>query len=239
MPRRHALHVRLVDDGFMPRAVGAGLAGRGAVADHHAFRHEAGAVRLALDQIRALGANLIAEQAVVPDQLSRVVAGIRIEQELVAIESVAVLRCVGPMHAVAVVLARREARHIAVPNLVGVFGQGDARRLRAGLVEQAEIHAGRVRGEQRKVDAAAVRGGAEWPWVPRIELHRRQSSSSSAVPSMGSTNSRAARNGIGKSTGRFAPSYRISWNSLSARNSGSSSPPARCDPLAESSRAMP
>src|SRR5665648_215923 len=168
-------------------------------------------------------------------------ARIGVEQQLVGVEAMAVARRVRPMHAVAVELARGEARHIAVPHLVGVLRQRDARRLGAARVKQAKLHARRMSGEQGEVYAAPVIGRAKRPRRPGIELqlHCRQSSSPSAGLSRGSTSSSAARKGIGKNTGRCSPSYTISWNSLSARNNGSSSPPARCDPLKESSRAMP
>jgi len=53
-------------------------------------------------------------------------------------------------------------RHIAVPDLVGVFGQFDARGLAlAGLVEQAELDPCRMRREQREVNPLAVPSGTQ------------------------------------------------------------------------------
>ena len=57
-------------------------------------------------------------------------------------------------------------RHIAVPDLVGIFGQLDARCLAlAAVVEEAELDPRRVRREQREVDPLAVPGGS-----PRMRL---------------------------------------------------------------------
>ena len=91
----HALDVRLVDDGFMPWPVGARLRRAHAVGDDHAFRHEARAVGLALDEVGAFGADLIAEQAVVPDELPGIRLRVRVEQQLVAVEAVAPFGRVG------------------------------------------------------------------------------------------------------------------------------------------------
>jgi hypothetical protein len=56
-------------------------------------------------------------------------AGIRIEQQLVGIEAVSGARLVGAMDANAVDRAGVHVRQIAVPDLVGAFGQLDTRCL--------------------------------------------------------------------------------------------------------------
>ena len=69
----------------------------------------------------------------------------------------ALLGLVRTVHAIAVDEPRRGAFEVAVPDLVGVLGQRDALELAlAGGVEQAQLDAGRVRREQREVDAVAV-----------------------------------------------------------------------------------
>src|ERR1700722_7989752 len=69
---------------------------------------------------------------------------------------------VGTVHAVAIDRRRPQIAHIAMPNLVGVFGQRNALDLLfAARVEQAELDFRGVRGEQREIDALAVPGHAE------------------------------------------------------------------------------
>ena len=65
------------------------------------------------------------------------------------------------MHAVAVELARPDVGQVAVPDLVGVFGQGDAVGLAPAVgVEQAQFDLGGVGGEQGEIDARSVPGRA-------------------------------------------------------------------------------
>ena len=137
VPSGHALDMRLVDDRLVPGPVGPIVERKRAAARNHAFGHERRAVGPALDEVAALGADLVSEQAVVPDQRPRIGFRIRIEEKLVAVEAMSVARHVGAMDSIAVALTRPEFRHVAVPDLIGVFGQRDTVRLRAALVEQA------------------------------------------------------------------------------------------------------
>ena len=85
-----------------------------------------------------------------------------------------VLRLVGAVHAVAVDRAGPRVGQIAVPDLVGVFGQLDALELAlAVVVEQAELDLGRVGREQREIDAEPVPGGAERKGRPSRMRERR------------------------------------------------------------------
>ena len=65
--------------------------------------------------------------------------------------------------AIAVELVRPGVRQEAVPDHVGLLGQRDPTRFfrRVGRVEQAQFDLGRVRGEEREVDADAGPGRAE------------------------------------------------------------------------------
>src|SRR5205085_1739475 len=77
------------------------------------------------------------------------------------IEAMALIGLVGPMHAKAIESARADLGHPAVPDLVAILGQLDARRLSlAPFVEQADLDLRRVRGEKREVDSFAVPRGA-------------------------------------------------------------------------------
>ena len=103
-------------------------------------------------------ANPIAEHRVGPRQVAADGLGIRIEEELVGIEAMALLGHVRPVHAIAVELAGRDVGQIAVPDLIGVFRHQDAMR-RPRLPtwsEQTEFHARCMLGEEGEVDPAAV-----------------------------------------------------------------------------------
>jgi len=159
-----ALDVGLVNQGFFPgRKV---LPGRAAPIeiriDHHAFRHEGCAVPFVETQVFFLGADGVAIAGVVPLHRPGVASGVGVEQQLVGIEPVAGLRLVGAVHPIAIDLAGLDAFDIAVENLVGVVRQGDAADLLAPFgVEQAELDAGRVGGEQGEIHAPTVEAGAE------------------------------------------------------------------------------
>ena len=82
-----------------------------------------------------------------------------------------VLRPVGTMHAIAVQQIGPRVRQIGVPDLVGVFGQPDARHLVvAGGIEEAEIDRLGILREQREIDALAVPGGAQRIGPPRPDI---------------------------------------------------------------------
>ena len=88
--------------------------------------------------------------------------GVGVEQQLVVVEAVAGLGLVRAVHPIAVELARAHVGQVAVPDLVGVLGQRDARDLAlAGVVEQAQLDLFRVRREQREVGAGTVPGRAQ------------------------------------------------------------------------------
>ena len=165
--RRMALgvsaHVRLVKDRPVPRDVRPPrlLMPVEVRIDDDRLRHERGAVALVERQIVALGADRVPEARRVPLELADVRARVRIEQQLVRVEPVAGVGRVRPVDAVSVDGARPDVGDVAVPDLVGEFGQLDSRRLAIALpVEEAHFHFRRVRGEQREVDALAVPAGA-------------------------------------------------------------------------------
>src|ERR1019366_2385444 len=82
---------------------------------------------------------------------------IGIEQQLVGVEAVAVLRLIGSMNPIAIKLSGRNVVQISVPDVFGTLGQFDALEFAAALtVEQAELDLLRVGREQRKIGAPAV-----------------------------------------------------------------------------------
>src|SRR5271170_7182573 len=96
---------------------------------------------------------------------------IRVEQQLVRVEAVALIGLIGAVHAIAIDCARPDPRHVAMPNLIGVFGEIDARGLAlAFLVEQADLDSARMRREQGEIDAVPVPGGPERVWQPLGDL---------------------------------------------------------------------
>ena len=154
-----AAHMGLVDDGAipghrLPHLLALPVEVR---VDNDRFRHEGRAV--ALVERAVLFAHLVAEDRGIPLQLADVRARVRVEQQLVRIEAMAFVGLVGTMHAKTVNGARTNVGHVAVPDLVAVFRQLDARGLRLPLgIEEAQLHLGRVRREQREVDPFAVPG---------------------------------------------------------------------------------
>ena len=83
---------------------------------------------------------------------------VRVEQELVGVEVVAVCGVVWAVYPVAVELAGTRAEQVTVPHAIGALGQGDAAHLLARGVEEAKIHLLGVLGEKREVHALAVPG---------------------------------------------------------------------------------
>ena len=88
--------------------------------DDDAFRHERRAV--ALVECRVVPAlHPVAEDRRVPLQLAGVAAGVGVQQELVWVEAVSLLRFVGPVHAITINLPGFDASNPAVEELVRVF----------------------------------------------------------------------------------------------------------------------
>src|SRR5687767_14464335 len=93
----------------------------------------------------------------------------------------AVMRRERSMDAVAVELCRMDVRHVAVPDHVGLFGQRNGQRFHVGVarVEQAQLDARRVLGEDGEVDSDTIPGRAErmrraWPYTKVANRHSRR-----------------------------------------------------------------
>ena len=135
--------------------------GEGGV-DDLGLGHVGRAVALVEGQVAVLVADGVAEQRLGPAQPAHQLAGIGVDQQLVGVEAVAGVGLVGAVHAVAVDLPGVGVGQVAVPDLVGVFGQFDTLQFTLALgVEQAELHLGGMGGKQREVDPQAVPGGAQ------------------------------------------------------------------------------
>jgi len=81
---------------------------RRGLVDHDGLRHSAGIVAAVERQIRARISGPVAEMRVAPDQPAGKRLGVRVDEQLVGVETKAALGLVGPMHPVAVELARRD-----------------------------------------------------------------------------------------------------------------------------------
>jgi hypothetical protein len=94
---------------------------------------------------------------IIPRELTAELLGVRVDQQLVGVEAMAVIRFIRAVHAVAVKLARRDVRQIDVPHVVGALRQHDALDLAlAFAIEQAQFDFRRIGGEQSEIGAAAV-----------------------------------------------------------------------------------
>src|SRR5215469_1249016 len=128
--------------------------------DDDAFRHEWRAVALVESRIVARF-ELISENRRVPFQIPEMSARIRVKHQFVGIEAVSGGRFVGPAYTVAVNRAGMRVRDIAMPDLVGEFGQLDSRDLTlASVVEETKLDARRRCREECEIDPSAVPGGA-------------------------------------------------------------------------------
>ncbi len=159
----NALDVRLVDHGVGPGAVGAQVRppGHGRI-DHHAFRHHECRIAPVEGEIAAAVADPVAEDRIVPADLAVEFQRVGVEQQLVGIEAVAVVRLVGTVDAIAVKLAGADLGQVAVPDLVGVFRKRHPGQLApSAAVEEAELDPAGVGGEEREIRARSVPGRTE------------------------------------------------------------------------------
>src|SRR5712671_3415294 len=121
-----------------------------------------GAVAAIEGEVVAWAADPVAEHHVAPPHLPGDRRGIGIEQQFVWVEAMPGGGIVRPMHAIAIELVGPHLRQIAVPYLVGVIGEFDARLLvLPGPVEQAQLDLFGMGREQREIDALAVPRRAE------------------------------------------------------------------------------
>src|SRR5689334_12006507 len=90
-----------------------------------------------------LGFELVAEHFRPPAQGAYMGLGVWVKQQFVRVETMAVLRIVWAVNAIAVNRPRARVGEISVPDLVGIFGQFDASDFLAAVrLEQAELDLG-------------------------------------------------------------------------------------------------
>ena len=164
---RNAAQVDFVDHAVTPVGGGplAAAPVERQVVHHHRLGHGGRAVAAVHRQVGAGVVQAIAEQRVAPVDRAGQLARVRVEQQFVRVEAMAVARIVGTMGPQAVDQAGLR---------VGQVGRARSRRcIRAGRsgktqflaaagVEQADFDAGGVGREHREVHAQAVADGAQW-----------------------------------------------------------------------------
>ena len=159
---RQAPDVRFIDDGVLPGHQRPPLRSRRRrLRDHDRLRHDLSVVAPVEGQVLARAAVVKAVVQIARDELSGELLCVRIQEQLVGIEAMALLGLVRTMDAVAVVLAGADIGQIAVPDVIRPFRQRHTLALATTGVEQAELDLLRMRGEQREVGAAAVEGRPE------------------------------------------------------------------------------
>ena len=156
---RHPAHMAFVDEGLVPgHARRTVVAPRERVVDDDRLRHRAGAVLWVGHEVLLRAADRVAEGLVrwldgAADRLR-----VRVEEELPGVEPVTLLRLVGAVDAEAVELPGPGVGQVRVPDEIGALAERD--RFRgdgvARPVEETEVHARRVLGEDREVHASAV-----------------------------------------------------------------------------------
>ncbi len=147
------LDVGLVDDALVVRRV------RVAVVlpveervDDNRLHHVRAAVKVVAVVRRV---ELVAEQGLVPVDLTLDRLGVGVEQQLRRVAPVPVRRVVGTVHPEAVALTRAEVAQVAMPDEGVDLGQLEP-SLAPGRIEQAELHPVSHLGEQSEVRADAV-----------------------------------------------------------------------------------
>src|SRR3954447_7214930 len=110
--------------------------------------------------MRVVAAGREAEDRVVAEELTIERPGVGVGQELVRVPAQPAMRIERPVDAEAVPLPRPDARHVAVPDVVGHLLEPDP-VLAAVVAEQADVDALGLRCEQCEVGALAVPRRAE------------------------------------------------------------------------------
>src|SRR5262245_23387548 len=140
------LYVRFVDDGRTPAAPRSTVVSpcvRGIL--HNTFGHHWRAVSPVHREIAAMRARTITEKRVVPDYAAVEPARVRIDQELIGVETMPFFWSIGAIHAVAIVLAGHYALEVAMPDLVSPQRQADAARFVPPVgLKQAEVDGARM-----------------------------------------------------------------------------------------------
>src|SRR6185437_2075153 len=128
--------------------------------DHPALWRAGGAVALVEGEIGLRMAQPIAEMRIAPEKRAFEPFGVGLDQQLVGIEALSLLRAVRAVHPIAVEKTRPRLGKVTVPDLVRALAQIDSLHLApAARVEQAELHLVGVGREKREIDTLPIPGG--------------------------------------------------------------------------------
>ncbi len=147
--QRQPANVSFVDHRVVPRnAWRTVVTPRERGIDHTALRRARGAVTLVEGQIFASAPEAVAEMRVAPVQGALQMLRVRLDEQFVGIEAVALGRIVGAMHAVTVERAGSCFGQIDMPDLIRALADVDALQLVfAARIEDAQFDLGGVRRE--------------------------------------------------------------------------------------------
>ena len=136
---RHATHMGFVEDRVIPRRVGAPVVPPlEAILGHRGFHDCGRAVAPVEAQIRARAMHAIAEHGIGPSNVPHELLCVWVEQELVRIEAMTVVRLVRPMRAKTVHEPWLRLRQVAMPDVEILFRQPTQERIHL-LAGQAEV----------------------------------------------------------------------------------------------------
>src|SRR5262249_37389515 len=114
-------------------------------------------------QVRLGIADSITPELIMPLDVAADCLRVRIEDDLVGVEAVAVRRIVRTVNTITVKLPRLRIGQVAMPDLVGLFRQRNALRL-LGIfngAKETQLNLGGMFREQGEVDARPVKGCTE------------------------------------------------------------------------------
>ena len=165
MQLREAAHMSLIDHRLVPgrpqRLVVSPA--EGLIGDN-AKRRTVGVVPVVEGHVAGGIADAVSEHGVRPAQLSADGPGIRVQENLVGVEPMPVVGIEGTVNPIPVQLTGLDVGQIAVPHQFRLFAQRDAVGFGAVVlgIKQAQFNTCGVFGEDGKVHAGSVPGGAEW-----------------------------------------------------------------------------
>src|SRR5262249_15844134 len=144
----------LVDNGLVPgRARWTVIPpGKGGINDHG----QGSIGRVIAPIIGQIGlriAQAVAKKGISPAHITANRFGVGVEYNLVGVEAVPLLWCVGAMDAIAVELTREHLWQVSVPDVIRLGWQRDAVRLLVSVsrVKEAQLHLRSVLREERKI----------------------------------------------------------------------------------------
>ena len=202
-----ALHMRLVDDRLVP--------GRGGVpvvfpverlVDHDRLGDHGRVVLVVPLEVGVLSVRHVRQRVpALPQHGALDRLRVRVDQQLVRVEAMPLLRRPPPVDAVAVPLPRPDPRQVAVPVERGALGER-VTRLTVGLVEEAELDLLRVLAEEREVRSLPVPPRPQWERLARPHSH--ESSSTVGWPAICTQRRYPSRRALSRSFGAPQPPER-------------------------------